>query len=161
MSSENISPAADNAAATVAAVVDGAIDAAAASVDTANARAEAAEEVAALLTEAAIQRTITDDVNDLREELEQCQNDLQSAQALIASLETRVTETQASLTLFLTMEQLMAEMAKYQPLPPPSIRPQPNPETIPPTNPSEAGEGQGGVEIPKAPDQKSNRYRLT
>lgn len=125
----------------VAAVVEGALAAAEVSVADANARAEAAREAAALVTEAAIERVISERVDNCEEGIEQCENENQALSQRVTALQAEVTTLQQSLTTLITVEMLTSELAKLSPQP--SIPRQSNSpsETTLPSNPDAVGDG--------------------
>jgi chromosome segregation ATPase len=141
---------------TVTTVVENALAAAETSIADANARADAAREAAALVTEAAIERAISDRVDDCEEGIEQCQNDVEGLQNHLRTLQQTLTELQTSLSQQVTMEILTAEIAKLsaQPL----IQPPSNNQ--PPMNQPANPEGAVAPEVPEH-QPKTKRYHLT
>lgn len=150
---------AENVAAVAGAAVEGIVAEAAAAVEAANERAEAAREVGVLLTEAAIQRDISERVDDVEEGLETCENQNAALQAEITSLREMVTALQASLTTFLTMEMLTAELAKLSSQStrqaPHQAETQTEAETVSPNAAGADGHPEAG------PKEKPSRYHLT
>lgn len=127
-----------------------------AAVVAANERAEAAGEVAALLTEAVVQREISGDVEDLENEVEEWRADLEKATNRITFLETTLSEIQQSLTALVTLEMLTLEISKLSS----SIQkplPQQEPETPRTSNPQD-----GGDALPEAEAEPAKKkYRVS
>jgi len=147
---------AEQAASTVGAVVENALAAADIAVADANARAEAAREAAALVTEAAIERAISERVDDCEEGIEQCENRVEALQNQMTALNNRLTEMQTTLSQQVTMEILTSELAKLSAQTSTHQPSHPNQATTSLTNTEEGG---GAQEVPEPPKQK--RYHLT
>jgi chaperonin cofactor prefoldin len=125
----------------------------------ANERAEAAQEALALVTEAAIERAISERVDDCEEGIEQCENRNEALQSQVTALQSQLTELSTTLPQLVTLEVMAAEIAKLSA--PPSIpkpSPHPNPDQNPPQNPDDAGGHPD--QVPENPP-KPKRYHLT
>jgi chromosome segregation ATPase len=144
----------------VAAIVEGVEAAAAAAIEGANERAAAAEHVAALVAEGAIQRTIQDDIDECNEELAECLSGQESLRTQIAALQSEVANLSASLSTFLTMEILTAELAKLSPQP--SIpKTSSETETVTETVTHSPGDGDGRPAAEPESKAKPKRFHLT
>lgn len=143
------------------AAVESVIAEAGAAVEAANERAAAAAEVARLVTEGAVQREITDDVEELDEELEQCRNDLASLRQQVTELASSLTAMQTTLATFVTLEMLTAELAKASPqrsIPPNSSE---TTEVIAEAPTHQPGAEKEGDQPEAEAKVKQSRYRLT
>jgi hypothetical protein len=120
-----MSSATETAAAAATVAVENIEASAQAAIDDANARAEAAQAVAAAVTDAAIQKEISDRVDDLAEDVVECREENQSLRLTISNLEAQIAEILTKLAAPPTV--IVAPAA-------------PLPQSIPPASPGETSE---------------------
>jgi hypothetical protein len=151
--------AAEHAVAATEAAVETVIHEAEAALEAANDRAAAAAEVAKLVTEAAVQREISDDVEELSGELEECRENLASVRSEMTVLRAEMTTLQQSLTTLVTAEMLTAAISKLSPQPSIPANSSQSAESL--EKPSHHPEQSGSTPSEEPAKPKPSRFRLT